>query len=124
MAPPSRPILVVGCAPRFAPRLGAALAAAGCAVERCDREDAPTRLRELAPAAAVACVAAPLQDPYVGDFAAHLRSGGYAGLLVVLDRARAVVGATHYLPRDVAPTALAAYLRGLLAAPADPTAPE
>jgi hypothetical protein len=114
MARSPRPILVAGCAPAFAARLGAALAPAGNPVARCDREAAPAKLRELAPVAAVACVAAPLQAPYAGDLAAFLRSGGYAGPLVVLGRGRAVVGATHYLPRGTAPAALAAYLRSLL----------
>ncbi|HEY7033645.1 MAG TPA: hypothetical protein VH482_20075 [Thermomicrobiales bacterium] len=114
MKPPPRPILVVGCAPAFAARLGAALAPAGHAVAACDWTAGPVRLREDIPAAAVACVAAPLQDPYADDLVTFLRAGGYTGLLVVLGRVQGAVGATHFLPRGVSPAALARYLRGLL----------
>jgi hypothetical protein len=111
---PSKRILVVAGSPWFATRLAALAAPGGYDVARVDNAVAARNDVGHSSVAAVVAHLPPRSDNRGEDFVALLRSSGYGGLVVVLDRMRKTEGATHYLPRDASPSRIAAYIQKLI----------
>jgi DNA-binding response OmpR family regulator len=109
-------ILVVAGAPWFAARLGVLLAPAGYAIARADSPAAARPVLRRSPPAAIVLSVPPRVDDHAEAVVATLRSAGYAGPVVVLDRTRKIEGRTRYLSRAASPARVATELRRLVAA--------